>query len=88
MLEAFSVTDARRKFLPLIERVSEEPYRFMITKHGKPVAVAISYEEYARMTETLKLLEDREMAHLIRQGSADAERGDMIALADGSECDE
>jgi len=88
MLEAFSVTDARRKWLPLIERITGEPYRFMVTKHGKPVAVVVSYEEYSRMTETLRLMEDRELAHRIRQGSAEAEHGDMIALTDSSEDDE
>ena len=82
MLEAFSVTDTRRELLPLIDRVEEESYHFMVTKHGKPVAVIISYEEYSRMVETLRLIEDRELAHEIKQGSAEAEQGNTIALID------
>lgn len=82
MLEAISVTDARKDFLPLIDRVESELHRFMMTRHGKPVAVVISYQEYSRMVETLKLIEDRELAREIRQGSAEAEQGKLIALMD------
>ena len=82
MLEAISVTEARKNFLPLIERVDGELYRFMMTKHGRPVAVVISYEEYSRMVETLRLIEDRELAREIKQGSAEAEQGNLISLTD------
>ncbi len=82
MLEAISITEARKNFLPLINRVEYELYRFMVTKHGKPVAVIISYEEYSRMVETLRLIEDRELAHEIKQGSDEVEQGNVIALMD------
>jgi len=80
MLEAISITEARKEFLPLIDRVEDELYRFMVTKHGKPVAVVISYEEYSRMVETLRLIEDRELAREIEQGSAEVKQGNVIAL--------
>ena len=80
MLEAFSVTETRNTFLPLINRVEGEFYSFMVTKHGKPVAVVISYEEYSRMVETLRLIEDRELAHDIKQSSAEMKQADMIEL--------
>jgi len=82
MLEAFSVTDTRRELLPLIDRVENESYHFIVTKHGKPVAVIIGYEEYSRMVETLRLIEDRELIHEIKQGSAEAEKGNTITLID------
>ena len=80
MLEAFSVTETRNTFLPLINRVEGELYRFMVTRHGKPVAVVISYEEYSRMVETLRLIEDRELARDIKQGNAGMKPADMIEL--------
>jgi len=85
MLETISITKARKNFLPLIDRVEDELYRFMVTKHGKPVAVVISYEEYSRMVETLRLIEDRELAHEIKQGSAEAEQGNLISLTDSGD---
>jgi len=80
MLEAFSVTTTRKNLLPLIERIEAEPYRFMITKHGNPVAVVMSYEEYSRMAETLRILQDKEMTNRIRKGLTDIDHGDTIAL--------
>jgi prevent-host-death family protein len=82
MLEAISVTDARKDFLPLIDRVESELHRFMVTRHGKPVAVVLSYEEYFRMVETLKLTEDSEMARDIKRGAAEAGRGELAELPD------
>ncbi len=82
MLEAVSITAARKNFLPIIERVEGEQYRFMVTKHGKPVAVVISYEEYSRMVETLKLIEDKRLTREIRQGLAGIEQGKPIPLTD------
>ena len=82
MLEAFSVTSTRKTFLPLIERVENESYRFMVTKHGKPVAVILSYEEYSLMVETLHLIEDRGLVREIQEGSAEAEHDNTIALMD------
>jgi len=85
MLEAFSVTEIRNTFLPLINRVEGELYRFMVTRHGKPVAVVISYEEYSRMVETLRLIEDRELARDIKQGNAAMKPADMIELTDAGD---
>jgi antitoxin YefM len=82
MLEAFSITDTRKALLPLAKRVEDEQYRFMITRHGKPVAVVISYEEYSRMIETLRLIEDRQLARDIKQGATEVEQGKMIQLTD------
>ncbi len=82
MLEAISVTDARKDFLPLIDRVESELHRFMVTRHGKPVAVVLGYEEYSRMVETLKLMDDSEMARDIRRGSAEAGLGKLIEMTD------
>ncbi len=82
MLEAFSVTATRKAFLPLIEQVRNESYHFMVTKHGKPVAVILSYEEYSRMVETLQLIEDRGLVREIQEGSVEAEHDNTIALMD------
>ena len=80
MLEAISITNSRKNFLPLLSRVENDLYRFMVTKHGKPVAVVINYAEYYRMLETLRLIEDREFAHEINQGLSEVEQGNLISL--------
>jgi antitoxin YefM len=80
MLEAIPVTEARQKFLPLLSRVESEAYRFMVTRHGKPVAVIMDYTEYSRLTETLKLLEDRQLSQRLSQGLDQAKGRIMLEV--------
>ncbi len=85
MLEVFSISNARNDFLPLINRVKGGFYSFMVTKHGRPVAVVLSYEEYSRMVETLKIIEDRELMHDIKQSASETEPPGMIKLDQAGE---
>ena len=77
MLEAIPVTEARHKFLPLLDRIETGTFRFSVTRHGRPVAVVLSYEDYQRMSETLKLMENRSFAQRLNQGLNQARRGDL-----------
>jgi prevent-host-death family protein len=81
MLEAISITEAREKFLPLLSKIESGPYRFMVTKHGKPVAVVMDYAEYSRMLETLKLLEDKQWSQRLDQGLNQAKDGVMLEVS-------
>jgi len=85
MLEAMPVTQARRDFLPLVESANRELSKFMLTKHGRPVAVVLGYEEYSRMVETLKLIEDEKLVREIKQGLAEVEQGKLILLSDADD---
>ena len=60
----------------------------MVTKHGKPVAVVLSYDEYSRMVETLKLVGDSRLALEINQGAAEADQGKLIELEGSSDSSE
>ena len=80
MIEAISITEARQNFLPLLSKVESEPYRFMVTRHGKPVAVVMNYAEYSRMLETLKLLENRQWSQNVDQGLNQARGGVMLEV--------
>jgi antitoxin YefM len=84
MIEAISITEVRRKFLPLLERIAVGAYRFIVTKHGKPVAVVVSYEDYERMVETLKLKEDHRFNRQVGQGLAEARDGQLIDIVETS----
>ena len=80
MLEVVPITQARRTFLPSIERVTRELYKFVVTRRGRPVAVILSYTEYCQMVETLRLFEDDKLAREIRQGLKQAEREELVPL--------
>jgi len=87
MLEAIPITQARKNLLPSIERVANELYEFVVTKHGKPVAVVLSYAEYSRIVETLKIFEDKKLTREIKEGLRQAEQGELIPLKNVSNND-
>ena len=82
MLEAVPVTEARQNFLPLLDRVETGTYRFSVTRHGRPVAVVLSYEDYQRMSETLKLMENRAFSGRLSQGLDEARRGELVDIGE------
>lgn len=56
MIETISITDARKRFLAIVDEVSKGVKKIMLTKHGRPAAIVLSAEEYFQMRETLDLL--------------------------------
>lgn len=59
------VTETREKFSEIVDNVVNSGEEYTVTKHGRPVAVLLSYEEYEAMIETLNILsDDRTMAAL------------------------
>jgi len=80
MLEVIPVTEARHNLLPLLARIERGACRISITRHGRPVAVILSYEDYQRMNETLKLLENRTFSQRLSQGLNEARRGELIDI--------
>lgn len=80
MLEMIPITRARADFLPLVKQVNAGFFKFAITKQGKPIAVVLNYEEYARMAETLKVISDDRLIGDIREGLRQIERGQIIPL--------
>jgi prevent-host-death family protein len=48
-LDSWTVADAKARLSEVIERAQTDPQ--IITRHGKPSAVVVSVEEWARKTE-------------------------------------
>ncbi|MDD4794331.1 MAG: type II toxin-antitoxin system Phd/YefM family antitoxin [Dehalococcoidales bacterium] len=79
MLRAISATEARNTFLPLLDKVSNGE-RYMVTRHGQPVVVVLSYEEYSRIEATLRLIENRKIASDIASGFEDEKEDRLTPL--------
>lgn len=78
MPKYLTITETRRQLLELPEQLTDEPV--IITKHGKPAMVAISYGQFESMMETLEILSDPEFAAQLRQSIAQAQRGETLSL--------
>ena len=77
MSKYLTITEARRQLLDLPSELNDEPV--IITKHGKPVMAALSFEQYESLLETLSILSDRSFANQLQESIAQAERGETIS---------
>jgi antitoxin YefM len=77
MSKYLTITEARRQLLDLPDELNDEPV--IITKHGKPVMAALSFEQYESLLETLSILSDRNFANQLQESITQAERGETIS---------
>jgi antitoxin YefM len=52
----------------------------IITKHGKPVMAAMSFEQFENLMETLEILSDSSFAEKLRASLAQADQGESVSL--------
>jgi len=70
------LTEVRDKLRQVVDTVVETGTEYVITRHGKPVAVVLAFDEYESLVETLNILSDAETVAAINEGEADLEEGD------------
>lgn len=66
-----ALTEARDNLKAIVDEVVETGNEFTITRHGKPVAVILSYEEYESLVETLNILSDDDAMDAIEEAEAE-----------------
>ena len=72
MDSAASLTDARDRLSEIIDSVTTSGEAFTITKHGRPTAVILSYDEYESLIETLNVLSDADTMAAIDEARREA----------------
>ena len=70
-----SLTDVRGNLSEVIDEVARTGGEVVITKHGKPVAVLLAYDEYESLIETVNILSDDETMVAIAESEADFAAG-------------
>lgn len=70
-LSTVALTEARDNLRAIVDEVVETGNEFTITRHGKPVAVILSYEEYESLVETLNILSDESAMEAIEEAEAE-----------------
>jgi prevent-host-death family protein len=61
------LTETRDNLSEILEAVVATDEEYVITKHGRPVAVLLSYEEYESLIETLNVLSDDDAMEAIAE---------------------
>ena len=77
MAKYLTITEARKKLLALPDELIDEP--IIITKHGKPVMVTISYEQMESLLETLEILADQEFSNQLKEGIQQDKEGKTVS---------
>jgi prevent-host-death family protein len=68
-------TELRETLSDVLDDVEATWAEYVITRHGRPIAVVLSHDEYESMIETLNILSDAETIAAITEGDEDLNEG-------------
>ena len=74
------LTEARNRLSEIVEDVTSTGSEFVISRHGRPAAVVLGYEEYEALLETLNILSDPDTMRALAEAEADLAAGDLTPL--------
>jgi len=69
--QSVALTEVRDNIKAIIDEVVSTATEYTVTRHGKPVAVILSYEEYESLVETLNILSDDDAMDAIEEAEAE-----------------
>jgi prevent-host-death family protein len=65
------LTEVRDNLREVVDTVVSTGSEFVITRHGKPVAVILGFEEYESLVETLNILSDDDTMSAISEAESE-----------------
>ena len=74
------LTDARSRLSEIVDNVVATGSDFVISKHGRPAAVVVGYDEYESLLETLNILSDPETMVALAEAEDDLAAGNLVEL--------
>lgn len=69
------LTEVRDRLSEIVEDVNGNGTEWTITRHGRPVAVILSADDYEGLIETLNILSDDDTMAALAEAEADVEAG-------------
>ncbi len=70
MAKTLSLSEVKTRLPELVAGVEEREEEVVVTKNGRPAAILINVQEYARLKETLDVLSDPDLMQQIAQSRA------------------
>ncbi len=80
MAETLPLATVKAHLSELIEQVSAQHDRIIVTRNGRPAAVLVSPDDLESLEETLAVLSDPGLLSQVRKGRAAAARKDVVPL--------
>jgi prevent-host-death family protein len=69
--QTLPLSDARENLRAIIDNVIETGTQYTVTRHGRNVAVLLSYEDYEALIETMNILSDDDAMAAIAEAEAE-----------------
>ena len=82
MTHTITLKELRPELPKVVDKIDRRFERYIITKHGKPMVVMLSIDDYESMIETLEIMSDAKAMKGIRKGERDIRLGRTISLED------
>ncbi len=76
MSETLPLATVKARFSEIVDRVSRQQDRVIVTRNGQPAAVLVSTDDLDSLEETLAIMSDRSLTAQIRESEKAAARGD------------
>ncbi len=80
MPEVLALATVKARLSELVERVSSQQDRVVVTRNGKPAAVLISPDDLEALEETLAVLSDPDLLARVGEGEEAVACGETVSL--------
>lgn len=80
VLATVPLTNVRSDLSEIVDEIDRTGTQCVITKHGLPVAVIVSSDEYESLIETLNILGDSDTMATTERGEAEFAAGEIVRL--------
>ncbi len=74
------LTEARNRLSEIVDEVTATGSELVITRHGRPAAVVMGYDDYESLIETLNILSDAETMKALAEAEDDLAAGHLVEL--------
>ena len=74
-----TLKELRPQLPTVIDQADQEMARYIVTKHGHPVAVVMGFTDYMSLTETLIELSDPENVKDLQKAIKQVEKGQTVS---------
>lgn len=79
-MDTIAISDLRSNLPDIINKVSKNLSRIVVTVSGKPKAVVLSLEEVESLEETAEILSIPNAYEMIKKGERQAKKGEGVLL--------
>ena len=80
MAETLPLATVKARLSEIIDRISRQQDRVIVTRNGRPAAVLLSPDDLESLEETLAVLSDPQLLRQLREGRRAASTGDVVPL--------